>query len=102
MQNLKNILFTASLFATFALPAFAGVVVNTPSNGTTVGTTFNLSASASTCSSQSVGVMGYSFDSSSTTTMITGQSINQSISTSAGGHTLHVKAWGSSGSSCVT
>jgi hypothetical protein len=44
--------------------------------------------------------MGYSFDSSSDTTVVNGQSIDKSISTSSGTHTLHVKAW-SPGSSCV-
>jgi hypothetical protein len=46
--------------------------------------------------------MGYSFDSSTNTTVIKGQSIDTSISSSTGGHTLHVKAWGENGAACVT
>jgi hypothetical protein len=46
--------------------------------------------------------MGYSFDSSSDTTVFNGQSIDTSISASTGAHTLHVKAWGPNGASCVT
>jgi hypothetical protein len=46
--------------------------------------------------------MGYSFDSSSDTTVINGTSIDSSVGASAGTHTLHVKAWGDQGSSCVT
>jgi hypothetical protein len=46
--------------------------------------------------------MGYSFDSSSDTTIIKDQTIDGSISGPSGTHTLHVKAWGNKGGSCVT
>jgi hypothetical protein len=46
--------------------------------------------------------MGYSFDSSSSTTVIKSQTIDASIASGSGTHTLHVKAWGDNGSSCVT
>jgi hypothetical protein len=102
-MNLARNLTLASVFAlTMTLPALAGVTVNSPSNDTDVTSPFTLNASASTCSSSSVVTMGYSFDSSSDTTVIKGQSIDQSISSSTGGHTLHVKAWGQNGASCVT
>jgi hypothetical protein len=102
-MNLARNLTLASVIAlTTALPALAGVTVNSPSNDTDVSSPFTLNASASTCSSASVVTMGYSFDSSSDTTVIKGQSIDQSISASTGGHTLHVKAWGQNGASCVT
>ena len=102
-MNLARNLTLASVIAlTTALPALAGVTVNSPSNDTDVSSPFTLNASASTCSSSNVVTMGYSFDSSSDTTVIKGQSIDQSISSSTGGHTLHVKAWGQNGSSCVT
>src|ERR1700733_12358783 len=102
-MNLARNLTLASTFAlTMTLPALAGVTVNSPANNTDVSSTFTLNASASTCSSSSVVTMGYSFDSSSDTTVIKGQSIDQSISSSTGGHTLHVKAWGQNGTSCVT
>jgi hypothetical protein len=102
-MNISRTLSVAcSLVATMAIPAFAGVTVNSPSNNATVSTPFNLSASASTCSSQNVDTMGYSFDSSSNTTVVDSQSIDASIASATGTHTLHVKAWGNKGASCVT
>jgi hypothetical protein len=92
----------SSFFAIAALPALAGVTVDNPANNAQVGSPFSLSASASSCSSQSVASMGYSFDSSSDTTVIKGTSIDASVGASAGTHTLHVKAWGEQGASCVT
>jgi hypothetical protein len=78
----------------------AGITVNSPSNGGLVSSPFKLSASATSCGSQPVAAMGYSFDSSSNTSIIDGQSINTSISGPSGHHTLHVKAWGD-GTACV-
>jgi hypothetical protein len=76
--------------------------VSSPSNGEQVGTPFKLSASASSCSSQAVSAMGYSLDNSSDTTIVSSTSINTSVSSGTGNHTLHVKAWGDKGASCVT
>lgn len=101
MLNPRNVLIALCAAVTVSLPAFAGVTVNEPSNNADVTSPFKLSASASTCSSQSVSTMGYSFDSSSDTTVIKGQSINQDIDSSTGTHTLHIKAWGDNGASCV-
>jgi hypothetical protein len=92
----------ASLFLiSVAVPAMAGVTIGKPSNGDQVSSPFTLSAWAPSCSSKGVTTMGYSFDSSSQTNYINGQSIDQSISAPSGHHTLHVKAW-SKGSSCVS
>lgn len=92
-----NLFRKAALFPTvmiaFAVPAFAGVTVNSPANDSTVSSPFNLSAYATTCASESVASMGYSFDSSSTTTVVYKQSIDASVPSSTGSHTLHVKAW---------
>lgn len=85
-----------------SIPAMAGVVVNSPSNDATVTAPFTLSASSSTCSGQSVSAVGYSFDSSANTTVFQKQTMDTSVDTSAGTHTLHVKAWGDHGASCVT
>lgn len=86
---------------TLAIPAFAGVTVNEPANNSTVSSPFTLSASASVCSGESVTSMGYSFDSSTNTTVFYKQSIDTSVSSSSGAHILKVKAWGK-GVSCVT
>ena len=85
-----------------ALPALAGVIVNSPGNNSTVGSPFNLSANASTCSSQNIASMGYSLDSSTSTTILYSASINTSVWAAPGGHTVHVKAWGNGGAVCVT
>jgi hypothetical protein len=103
-MKFTRVLVVASSFAiSAAIPAMAGVTINSPANNADVSSPFTLSASASTCSSQNVASMGYSFDSSSDTTVYNGkQSIDASIASSSGTHTLHVKAWGDQGSSCVT
>jgi hypothetical protein len=90
------------LVAIMAVPALAGVTVNSPVNSAEVASPFTLSANAFTCSSQNVSAMGYSFDSSSNTTVIHDTSIESVIGSAAGAHTLHVKAWGDKGSTCVT
>jgi hypothetical protein len=85
-----------------AAPALASVTVNSPANGSTVTSPFSFAATASPCSSQQIASMGYSLDTSSNTTVASGASMSASISTSVGGHVLHVKSWGSQGASCTT
>jgi hypothetical protein len=101
MRNLGSFFIASLFFVSVAVPAMAGVTIGKPSNGAQVSSPFTLSAWASSCSSKGVTTMGYSFDSSSDTTVVDGQSIDQSISAPSGHHTLHVKAW-SSGHSCVS
>jgi hypothetical protein len=102
MNIFRSLTLAFSFVLTLTVPALAGVVVNSPVNNTDVPSPFTLSASASTCSSQSVVTIGYSFDSSSNTTVFNGQTINKAVSSSTGTHTLHVKAWGPNGASCVS
>jgi hypothetical protein len=102
MKILRSLTLTSSALAALTVPALAGVVVNSPANSTDVSSPFTLSASAVTCSSQSVVSMGYSFDSSANSSVFKGQSIKTSVSSSTGTHTLHVKAWGPNGAACVT
>lgn len=97
-----NKLSFASLLLSLALPAFANPTVNSPYNGSTVSTPFTLSADDSSCSGQPVSAMGYSLDASTSTTTVNGSAINASVSTSVGGHTLHVKSWGNKGAACDT
>jgi hypothetical protein len=91
-----------SLVFAIAIPAMASVTVNNPANSAEVASPFNLSANAATCSTQTVGAMGYSLDNSSDTTIVDGTFVDASVTSSAGTHTLHVKAWGEKGSACVT
>ena len=102
MKKLRTFAVACSFVLVLTAPALAGVIVNSPASNTTVSSPFTLSASAATCSSQSVNTMGYSFDSSATNTVFNGQSINTSVASSTGTHTLHVKAWGPNGAACVT
>jgi len=88
--------------AVSAVPAAAGVIVYSPANNASVSSPFKLSAYSNWCGSQSVATTGYSLDSSTSTTTFESQTIDTSVSVSSGGHTLHVKAWGSGGAVCVT
>src|SRR5215469_9943385 len=85
-----------------AAPAFANVTVSSPANGAKLASPFQLSATAAPCSSQPVSAMGYSFDDSANTTIVNGNVINASVTSPIGTHTVHVKAWGNRGASCVT
>jgi hypothetical protein len=101
----RRLALTSTFFASIALlaaPAFANPTVSTPANGSSLTTPFTLSASASSCSSAPISAMGYSLDNSASNAIVNGGSINASVSASTGKHTLHVKSWGTNGSSCVT
>jgi hypothetical protein len=101
MKLVKTLSMFSVLVVSSALPALASVTVNSPYNGSTVGTTFTLSADADNCSNQAISAMGYSVDGSTQSTIVSGSAINQSVSAAAGGHTIHVKAWGNQGAACV-
>jgi len=98
--HLLPVLACIGAFA-LSIPTLAGVKINSPVNDTDVLSPFTLSANAATCSSESVVSIGYSFDSSSDTTILHEQSIDESVVSSAGTHTLHIKAWASNGAVCV-
>jgi hypothetical protein len=102
MRLLQKLFLGSALPAFLASSAFASVTVSSPGNGAQVSSPFTLSASATSCSSQPVAAMGYSFDSSTSTTVIYATAINTQVSSATGSHTLHVKAWGNQGASCVT
>lgn len=98
---------TVLALAAIAVPAFADVTITAPAPNLKLESPFNLIATASPCSGQSIASMGYSFDSQSNTTIFSNvSSINVSASYSGltlnATHTLHVKSWGSSGASCHT
>jgi Chitobiase/beta-hexosaminidase C-terminal domain len=97
-----NITVGSAPTASIAPPTNASVVVSSPIPSATIASPFSLSATAAACSSQSVSAMGYSLDSSSVTTTVNAQSVQAAVVAAAGAHTLHVKAWGNAGSSCVT
>lgn len=102
MKTVKLLSLSLSLIMPLAIPAFAGVTVNSPANNASVASPFSLSAAAASCSSQAVSAMGYSLDNSTDTTVIYDTSFDTSVLSASGDHTVHVKAWGDKGASCVT
>ncbi|QNI30329.1 hypothetical protein H7849_14230 [Alloacidobacterium dinghuense] len=102
MKTFAHFSLTFSLLVIPVTSAVAGVTISSPGNGNQVSSPFNLSAYASSCSSQNVVAMGYSLDGSIDTTILNGTSVQTQVSSGTGSHTLHVKAWGQNGASCVT
>jgi len=99
---MKTFCYAPLVLAIFATSALASVTVNSPANGGQVGSPFALSASAPSCSSQTTSAMGYSLDNSAETTIVKGTTVQAKVASGSGAHTLHVKAWGDEGASCVT
>jgi hypothetical protein len=85
-----------------AAPALANVTVYSPGENARVVSPFWLSATASPCSSQAIAAMGYSFDNSTNTTIVSGSYISGVIGFTTGAHVLHIKSWGNQGASCVS
>jgi hypothetical protein len=102
MNIVKNLSLLSLLLSALAIPAGATVTIASPANGAAVTSPFNLSANASSCSSQSTAAMGYSLDNSSDTTIVNSSSVNAEVQAATGSHTLHVKSWGNQGAVCVT
>ena len=102
MKLLRLLSLPLVLSAAAAVPALANPTVTSPYDKSTVSSPFTLTANASSCSNQSISSMGYSLDSSATTVTQSGASLQKSVSAANGGHTIHVKAWGSGGAVCVT
>jgi hypothetical protein len=102
MTTISRLFLIPSLTVAVSVPAMAGVTVSSPANSAELASPFKLSASATTCSAQTVGAMGYSLDNSTDITTVNGEAIDAAVASAAGTHTLHVKAWGERGSVCVT
>ena len=92
---------TVTVVASSSGSSSDGITVSSPGQGATVATPFELSASASACSGQTVVSMGYSLDSSASTTTAAGTSILEQVPASAGAHTINVKSWGNQGAGCA-
>lgn len=102
MTTAKTLTTLCLSLATLAIPAAAAVTVASPANDAVVASPFNLSANASACSSQNIAAMGYSLDNSADTTVVNSSSVNAQVQAATGPHTVHVKAWGNKGATCVT
>jgi hypothetical protein len=99
---MKIFVFALLALLESAAPAFANVTVYSPGENARVVSPFWLDATASPCASQPIAAMGYSFDSSSNTTIVYGASVSGVIGFATGAHVLHIKSWGNQGASCVS
>jgi hypothetical protein len=97
-----DVAITVTTAAVAATSGSSGISVSSPYSGASVSSPFSLSASAPSCSGHTTAAMGYSFDNSSSTTILNANYVNASVSAPNGAHTLHVKAWGNGGGSCNT
>jgi hypothetical protein len=88
--------------AAAAAPLFTDVAVSQPAASAKLVSPFTLIASGTQCDSQPIAAMGFSIDDSSATTIVYSLSVNSPVTSATGAHTLHVKSWGNSGSSCVS
>ncbi len=82
-------------------PSSGGVTIASPSNGASVSSPFELSASASACSGQTVTSIGYALDGSTSPTISSGTSLSAQVTAAAGTHTVNVTAWGNGGATCA-
>ncbi len=80
-----------------AISAFAGVTVSSPSNGSTVGTSVNFAATASTSCSKGVAAMGIYPAPYSLVYTVGGSKLNTSINLNAGTYNAVVVAWDNCG-----
>ena len=100
---MKSSLLSVSIaLATAAVSAFAQTDVVSPTNDEQVSSPFTLNMTASSCSSKPVTAVGYSLDSSSSTSSWPVDYIDGPVAAPSGWHTLHVKVWNGSGAVCVT
>src|SRR5439155_1607850 len=101
-RNLYICLAVFALATAILVPAAsAGVSVLAPV-ASAVNSPFLLRAQATSCNSQPTASMAYSLDPGSDTVLSGATLIDTTVSTTSGGHTLRVKAWGNSGAFCET
>jgi hypothetical protein len=99
---MKTGLYTLLALLTFTVPAFATVVINSPSNGGSYSTSvpFSASASTSTCSS-GIAAMGVYVDNGLDYT-VNGTSLNTSLNVGQGTHNVVVTEWDYCGGATTT
>lgn len=85
----------------FVSPAFATVVVSSPTNGETVGSSAKFAASASTGCSKGVAAMGVYVD-NGMVYKVNGNNINTSLALTSGTHYVVVQDWDFCGGSTKT
>jgi|ERR1017187_1463569 hypothetical protein len=102
MNIFKALSLASSMLVALAVPAVASVTISSPTNKTEVTSPFTLTATAITCSSQTVSAIGYSLDNSRDTAIVRETYVKAEVVSPTGIHTLHVKAWGTEGALCVS
>jgi hypothetical protein len=79
------------------------VTVTEPTQNENVSSPFPLQATDPTCSGKQVSTMAYSLDSNSALLgLVDGTTLDTTVSTTVGSHTIHVKSWGPNNAACVT
>lgn len=90
----KHVLASTAIFVFFSVAsAFAGVTVTSPSNGSTVGTSVDFKASASTSCSQGVSSMGIYPAPYQLAYTVGGSSLNTSLNLNPGTYDVVVEEW---------
>jgi hypothetical protein len=87
------------VFAFAATSAFAGVTISSPSNGSTVGSSVNFAASATTSCSKGVGSMGIYPAAYQLAYVGNGSSINTNLNLNPGTYNAVIVAWDNCGGS---
>jgi hypothetical protein len=99
---MKNCFYAAlMLLLPVAVPAFGTVIVSSPSNGTTVGSSAQYTASATSTCQQGVTAMGVYVD-NQLAYIAYGASLNTSLPISSGSHNTYVQEWDQCGGSSGT
>ena len=98
---MKKLLFVFLMPMLIAAPAFATVVVSSPSNDETVGSSVQFVASATTSCSKGVASMGIYID-NSREYLVDGASLNTTLTIGAGTHTAVVEEWDQCGGASTT
>src|SRR3954471_9815528 len=91
----KHALISTAIVVVFfaATSAFAGVTVSSPTNGSTVGTTVNFVATASSSCSKGVASMGIYPSSNWLVYTVNGSSLNTNVNLNPGTYNAVVEAW---------
>ncbi len=93
--------FRLILIAILAMPAFAGVTVNNPTNGATVSSPANYVASATSTCSRGVASMGVYVD-NKLEYVVNGNTLNTNMTMGQGGHHTVVEEWDHCGGATYT
>ena len=95
----KDVPVTVS--SSVAATLYTDVAISQPTGLNSLVSPFTLVANGSQCKSQPITAFGWSIDTSTSTAVVSGSSMNTQVTSPIGMHTVHVKTWGNAGSTCV-